>query len=656
MKTVKAPSGIEEVENIFEELQGEKFKGKIGFLNPDSRGRGLVKTGPPVGLMLLMGVCRDLSIPYGYIDADVYMLSDDEVIAEIKKEKYDYLGLPLVSLRVHRIFPFLERIKKETGTTLIVGGPLPSNDCEWMMRSCKAIDYAVTGEGEGVLPLLLLAIEQNKSIEDIGGVAYWEGEEFKNIPKTKEYIHGSIVPMPDFEQFDFKYYPGASPVGAWPSVNLYANRGCPYNCTFCGNSIWLHKPNAVPVPRVMEWLNIISRKGAKEAYFVDDFLNVNHDWFEELCHAIIKNKFNEKLIFRCLFRADYTDLEQLKLAQKAGFWLMTFGVESGSPKVLKYYKKGETIEHIAQGIEWSRQAGVKSLASFIAGAPIDSVETLLETANFIREINPTYAPINILHPFFGAPITNDVIAKGLLTPEEIRGYDHKDHIIRTETLSTKELVELVNFIKKDFLEFKKSSFYRVKRKQELKSQGLDDKKIKSELDYEINDAQFQDRHVIPKAIMLDKRMDISKITVPDAIFMDTPDIRLSDEGWHEMEKGLRWSRPIFEVPFYLTKEKNILQVSWASMKDGVKIKIIFNDDQSIEYQLKSSGWRTDFIYLPKGLNGMTWVKFQVLNPIKAPNDSRELGIAFKSIRFIADEDSRRDSTEEVKPQIPALTA
>ena len=90
MKNVKVEVDPKDVENIFDRLKDEQFKGKIGFLNPESRTRAILQNGPHVGLMLLMGVCRDLSIPYGFIDADVNMLSDDEVITLIKKEKFNY--------------------------------------------------------------------------------------------------------------------------------------------------------------------------------------------------------------------------------------------------------------------------------------------------------------------------------------------------------------------------------------------------------------------------------------------------------------------------------------------------------------------------------------------------------------------------------------
>ena len=85
MKSVDVDIDKADVENIFEQLKYEKFSGKIGFLNPESRSRAILQNGPHVGLMLLMGVCRDLSIDYGFIDQDVYMLSNDEVISIIKK-------------------------------------------------------------------------------------------------------------------------------------------------------------------------------------------------------------------------------------------------------------------------------------------------------------------------------------------------------------------------------------------------------------------------------------------------------------------------------------------------------------------------------------------------------------------------------------------
>jgi anaerobic magnesium-protoporphyrin IX monomethyl ester cyclase len=347
-------------------------------LNLNVRGRyALYRTQPPLGLMSLMGVCRELSIPYGYLDADAYDLSPADVIRAIAAGEYAYVGVSLLSLRARHAYPLFERIKRELKVKLIVGGPLPTTDTEWLLEQCPAIDYAVLGEGEIVLPKLLLGLERKIRFEDIPGIAFCNQGKIFTTPRTQECLSGEKVPMPDFQAIDFRYYSGASPVGAWPSANLLVTRGCPFRCSFCSNPIWNHKPHFIPVPTVIRWLEFLGRSGIREVFFVDDTLNINSDWFEELCRGLIGSGLNQKMVFKGPFRANLTNPHQLKLARQAGFWLIFYGVESGNQSLLDYYRKGERVEEMASAITWTRIAGLKSQASLIAGAPIDTVEITL---------------------------------------------------------------------------------------------------------------------------------------------------------------------------------------------------------------------------------------------------------------------------------------
>jgi anaerobic magnesium-protoporphyrin IX monomethyl ester cyclase len=458
---------LETMNDIFIRLRRETFSGKIAFLNPNSRAREFIPSGPPFGLMCLMGVCRDLSIPYGFIEADAHNLSDAEVIDAINAGKYEYVGVPLVSLRASKIFPLLERIKRETHVKLIVGGPLPTADTSWLMESCQAIDYAVIGEGEAVLPQLLFCIENNMPLDEIAGISYWEDDQLIATPRDTQCLPGEILPMPDFDVIDYDIYPGLPPAGGWPSMNIFATRGCPYKCTFCCNPIWSHKPKIIPVPIIINWLERLEKKGVREVFFADDTFNINHNWLEELCTSIIKSGLHQKMGFKSLIRADLTQPEQLELARKAGFCNICYGAESGNQRVLDYYRKRETVEDIAKAIEMTHAAGLKSIANFIAGAPIDTADTLLDTAKFIRQINPTYFSLRLLTPMIGAKIAEDIIARGILTVQEIRHYDHSNPTIRTETLSTKELLEIYDFICQDFLVFQKTND--LSNKKETKS-------------------------------------------------------------------------------------------------------------------------------------------------------------------------------------------
>lgn len=620
----------------YDELKGKKFFNRIAFLNLNVRGRfGLYRTQTPLGLMSLMGVCRELNIPYGYIDADAYDLDDHEVIRRIATGQYAHVGVSLLSLKVAHIFPLLERIKQELKVKLIVGGPLPTTDTDWIMGNCQAIDYAVLGEGESTLPKLLLALEGKISLQDIPGISFRENEKVITTQRNMEFLPGNRVPRPDFEAIDFRYYSGASPVGAWPSTNLLVTRGCPFRCSFCSNPIWNHKPNFIPVSTVISWLEHLHRLGIREVFFVDDTLNINSDWFEELCRALIKTGLNQRMIFKGPFRANLTNTTQLALARQAGFWLIFYGVESGNQKILNYYQKGEKVEEMASAIIWTRNAGLKSQASMIAGAPIDTVESLLQTANFLRGVDPDYAPTHPLIPYIGTKIAQDIIAEGILTPQEIRDYDQTKPTIRTKTLNTKELLEIVDFMRNDFRDFKISSVRGIKRRQELASLGIDGKDISNILDVERKEA----RHLIPDGVPRSlpfRKNDPRLEDLGDELLCFTSDYRFGENQWYDCEKGnFRWSHPAFECPFFLNEGRNGLEIFCASMrKEKVDLKILINDEVPIFFCIQEPEWRKELIPLSREIKGVIWLKVEVSKAFVPPGDPRELGLAFQSIRFV----------------------
>ena len=626
------------LDDPFYRFKKESFTKPIAFLNLNSRIQGLVHSGPPLGLMALMGLCRHLNIPFGFIEADALNMSVEEVSKAITKGGFAYVGLTLVSLNAVTIFPILQRIKELTGSTIIVGGPLPTIDTEWLMESCPAVDYAVIGEGETVLPSLLLTFQGKGPLDDITGLAYRVNGEIVIQPRAEEFPAYNLMPRPAFESVDFFLYPGALPVGAWPCAHIMAIRGCPYNCTFCCN-MWRRKPEALAVTVLLDWLHYLVSRGVKEVFFIDDTLNINADWFEQLCQGITRQGLNKDLRFKGLFRADLTTKKQLSMARQAGFWIIFIGAEAGTDEMLKYYRKSETLEDISAAIEAMRSVpGLKSFAGFIAGAPIDTRETLTSIANFIKETDPTYGLIQVLHPFIGATIAEDIISRGILTRKEIREYDHHRHTIHTETLSTQDLLQLVDFIRNDIFEYKISSERRKRRQRELLPLLQENN---TDIDLLIACEESEAKEVlaygVPQSQLFDKNCaDLSSLN--DTFCLALPDNRISNKYWHESEKTFRWSKATFKVPFFLHHERRILKVEWASMRHRVEVVIVIDDTRRVltySVDINDLDWHIDSINLLKPLKDAVWVTFNVREPFFAQNDTRELGMAVKKIFFIA---------------------
>jgi len=626
----------------------DDFKGKLNtqrivFINPNlSGGATIRRQQPPLGLMSLMGALRQIGVTYNLIDAEGYCLSDDQVLEEVKRLAPDFIGVPLFTLSSHYIFPLLHLIKKNSDVKIISGGPLPTVDAKWVMHECTAIDYCILGEGEVILPALLDAIIEGRPVETVPNIVYRSAETVVEQERKPIYLEGHEVPMPDFDVIDFKQYGGVNPIGAWPSINLLVTRGCPFKCTFCSNPIWNHGPHAVPVSTVIDWLKILASKGIKEVFFVDDTLNINEKWFDELCSSLIDTKLNQLMTFKGPFRANLTSLKQLQRAKEAGFWLIFYGVESGCQELLDYYRKAETVEDMTKAIFWTREAGLKSQASMIAGAPLDTSETLLQTSNFLRIADPDYAPTYPLIPYVGTAISMDILQRGILTEYDIRNYDMEHPIIRTDTMNTKDLLDIISFMRKDFCLYKHSAARRVRRIKEIREQEDDITQCNLILATEEKEAD---------AAYANGGVPIFHEVIPGSaetcfygehLDANSGDYRFQFGGWFAIEeKKFRWTNQTVKIPFYLPKPVNELIIIWNSFRNiPVKVDALLNENIVAQVDINQAGWKSEQIFLETESCGEIWLELRIINTWNPPNDSRTLGVAIQKIYFETNHQNR----------------
>jgi radical SAM superfamily enzyme YgiQ (UPF0313 family) len=78
--------------------------------------------------------------------------------------------------------------------------------------------------------------------------------------------------------------------------------------------------------------------------------------------------------------------ERLKMIKRAGCWIMEVGIESGSDRILKFIKKGNTKAEIAAAVGRAKDLGIKIKGNFIFGLPTETRESLEETIQFATSI------------------------------------------------------------------------------------------------------------------------------------------------------------------------------------------------------------------------------------------------------------------------------
>ena len=98
---------------------------------------------------------------------------------------------------------------------------------------------------------------------------------------------------------------------------------------------------------------------------------------------------------------DNMDDETLKYFKEMGVFHLSFGVESGSNKILKLMNKGISSEQIVYSIALAKKYGMKCRVYLIAGYPGETEESIDETIKIIREVKPDDVSVYPLIPYPG---------------------------------------------------------------------------------------------------------------------------------------------------------------------------------------------------------------------------------------------------------------
>ena len=97
--------------------------------------------------------------------------------------------------------------------------------------------------------------------------------------------------------------------------------------------------------------------------FADENFIVNKQRLFKICDFLKK----ENIEWSCYGRVDIIDEERLEVMADSGCKWIGYGLESGSPKILKNMGKDATVEQAEKAIRLTRKHGIFASATFIFG-------------------------------------------------------------------------------------------------------------------------------------------------------------------------------------------------------------------------------------------------------------------------------------------------
>jgi len=366
---------------------------KILLVNPsclDKRISGEDARIVPIGLFYIGALLMENGF-----DTQILNLADDSedpisvFTKAITARMPDVIGFSVTNPNRWNAIDCAKAAKKINPDMVIVfGGPSPTFLFDHLFSACPEIDFIVKGEGEITFLELLTEIETGAkgSIEDIQGLVMKKGGRLVETPLR-----------PSIENLDTLVHPSKY----FTFQHLAMSRGCPGSCTFCGSpKFWGNRRVRFHSP---EWfrreIEMLVIKGVTHFYISDDTFTMDKHRVLGFCRLIMeKNLF---ITWNAISRVDYVDEDILLAMRKAGCIQISYGVESGSEKIRKTLGKPIDREKIITAFSLTKAHGILPRAYFIYGSPGETKDTIQESIDLIRIIQPLSAIFYMLVIFPG---------------------------------------------------------------------------------------------------------------------------------------------------------------------------------------------------------------------------------------------------------------
>jgi len=421
----------------------------ILLINPDWIGIGRQKQPQfkriwqPLDLAIAAAMLQQEGFTVQILDNNIEHLSPRAVGARaygfdkvfVTSTPYDRWQCP--SLDIGFFFQTLQEIPRQR---LYIMGAHVTERPQTILAQSRA-RLAILGEPEQTI----LDIVRNDTTPDIPadipGIAFFNGHRFIRSPPRAFLNDLDQLPFPAYHLLSMDRY-FYEFLGRDFAI-LEGSRGCPQRCSFCYLGMYGHRFRQKTPDRLLEEVAYVKdRFRVKNIYFMDLEFALNRRFVHSFCHGLIRRRMG--IHWCCQTRVTDVDDNLLRLMKAAGCQLIHFGVEAGSPRILKQTGKGITVSDCVTAMSLTRKNGIRTALFMNFGFPGETRSDMASTIRLALRLNPTYASFHLIVPFPGTRLAKEVD----LDPEAFPAhqYPHYNHVHH-------DLKTLKSMLKKAYLRF-----------------------------------------------------------------------------------------------------------------------------------------------------------------------------------------------------------
>ncbi len=286
------------------------------------------------------------------------------------------------------------RIAREVKTinpniVVAFGGPQASFTAKATMEAMDYVDYICTGEGENTVVPFFRSVLNNdiKGIQSVPGLYYRSNDtvcfnseeiplcDLNALPYWDDHLWADDYSESKEELASKTYY-----------MPIDAGRGCPFRCTFCCTSSFLHRTYRLKsAQKIVEQIKYYKNKfGIRSFAFSHDALTANKKLVSEICDRIIEEDLD--IVWKCTSRIDCVDEELILKMKSSGLRYIEFGVETGSPEMQKKINKRLNLDKIVDTVSFLKNNNIGVSLFFMCGFPDETEDDLSQTLELLFKL------------------------------------------------------------------------------------------------------------------------------------------------------------------------------------------------------------------------------------------------------------------------------
>lgn len=331
----------------------------------------------------------------------------------------DLVGITAATHTVTRAYQLADAFRAR-GKKVVMGGIHPSALPEEALQHADAV---VLGEAENVWGNLLDDLQQDRLQKIYHST---KRPSVKNLPyPRRDLLNRNGYIFPD---------------------TVSATRGCPNGCKFCAvTSFYGQTYRSRPKEEVLAEVDTLS---SRRVFFVDD----NIAGHRGRAGRLFKGLAEKKLIW--IGQASVSiarDEALLDAAAASGCLALFLGIESLNPENLKDQDKHcNNVEEYEEAIKRIHDRGIAVFGAFIFGLDHDTEDIFEQTLRFAKHTRLEGAQFNILTPYPGTLLFNDMEKTRRLLHKDWSKYHADNVVFEPLCMSAEKLKEGRDWAEREF--------------------------------------------------------------------------------------------------------------------------------------------------------------------------------------------------------------